>query len=126
MGEQDIDILYRKVNNLNEKTAEISATLPFFKEMITKNAESTERLVTALQEIQNTMICISNRLEDQSKDYNEMREKLTSNEIELRQRLSELEEKGHFDIHLFIKEKWPYILVILGIGMMYISKVVKF
>ena len=126
MGEQDIDILYRKVNNLNEKTAEISATLPFFKELITKNAGSTGRLVTALQEIQNTMICISNRLEDQSKDYNEMREKLTSNEIALRQRLSELEEKAHFDIHLFIKEKWPYILVILGIGMMYISKVVKF
>lgn len=31
MGDQDIDILYRKVNNLNEKTAEISVTLPFSK-----------------------------------------------------------------------------------------------
>lgn len=126
MGEQDIDILYRKVNNLNEKTAEISATLPFFKEMITKNADSTEKLVETLQEIQSTMLCISNRLEDQSQKFKKLEDKMTLSESSFEKRLEELEDKGQFDIHLFIKEKWPYILVILGAGMIYVSKFVKF
>lgn len=126
MGDQDIDILYRKVNNLNEKTAEISATLPFFKEMITKNADSTEKLVETLQEIQSTMLCISNRLEDQSQKFKKLEDKMTLSESSFEKRLEELEDKGQFDIHLFIKEKWPYILVILGVGMIYVSKFVKF
>lgn len=126
MGDQDIDILYRKVNNLNEKTAEISATLPFFKEMITKNADSTEKLVETLQEIQSTMLCISNRLEDQSQKFKKLEDKMTLSESSFEKRLEELEDKGQFDIHLFIKEKWPYILVILGAGMIYVSKFVKF
>ena len=126
MGDQDIDILYRKVNNLNEKTAEISATLPFFKEMITKNADSTEKLVETLQEIQSTMLCISNRLEDQSQKFKKLEDKMTLSESSFEKKLEELEDKGQFDIHLFIKEKWPYILVILGAGMIYVSKFVKF
>lgn len=126
MGDQDINILYHKVNNLNEKTAEISATLPFFKEMITKNADSTEKLVETLQEIQSTMLCISNRLEDQSQKFKKLEDKMTLSESSFEKRLEELEDKGQFDIHLFIKEKWPYILVFLGAGMLCVSKFVKF
>lgn len=94
--------------------------------MITKNADSTEKLVETLQEIQSTMLCISNRLEDQSQKFKKLEDKMTLSESSFEKRLEELEDKGQFDIHLFIKKKWPYILVILGAGMIYVSKFVKF
>lgn len=142
--EKDIDNLYSKVNKLSDRMKEIESTRPFLKEMIERNIASNEKLSDTLHEVQMSMVRMNEKMDEQSEALLSMRtefeesnkktnerigavERNASDKINaVNDRVEAVEEKGKFDIHLYIKNNWPWIICILGFGILYVSKYFKF
>lgn len=145
MAEQnDINILYGKVNGLQNDVTAIKTQLPFLKEILERHTAADEKLASTLQEMQNTMVAMNERMETQSKAVEDVKHELTAiakhtdEKIEnvekqtnakikaVDDRVDQVEDKGKFDIMQFFRDNWPWVLTGLGMLFMYVSKYVKF
>lgn len=130
--EKDIDAIYKRLNNIDKRLVEIESTRPFLKEMVDRNVSVCELLGKTMQEVQYSMRALNEKMELQSISIKEIREEFNilsdrtndkidevSNEIQL------VEDKGKFDILQYIKNNWPLILVLIGLGGAYIAKFIK-
>ena len=120
--EKDIDTLYSRINKLDSRMTEIEATRPFLKEMIERNIESNEKLAITLQDVQVSMVTLSHEMKEQSETMTSMKREFS----DVKAKVDSIEEKGKFDIQLFVKSNWPWIMVLLGFGFYAISKFIKF
>ena len=132
-AEEDIGHLYSKVNTLSTKVAEIEAIQPFLKQMLERNTAVSEKLTNTLTNIQLSMEHLNDKMEQQARTLEEQKEEFTVTNRELNKRITQidqkvdkLEDKGKFDIHMFLKSNWPWIVIILGLGINYVARFVKF
>ena len=129
----DISILYGKVNKLSERVTEIEVTRPFLQEMIDRNIASNEKLAETLNDVRLTMAHMNDKMDEQSATIQTMKEEFEESNRKTNERIGEvdrkiesLEEKGKFDIIGMLKVNFPWIVVILGLGIAYASQYFKF
>ena len=133
MSEQnDIDILYGKVQKLDTRVTKLESIHPFIEEMVQKNTAIEEKLTEAMNSVQISIIKMGEKIDRQSstmesikKDVIKADEKLTERFQQVEKRINKIEEKGKFDILLYVKENWPLILIVLGLGIAYVSDYIK-
>lgn len=130
--EKDIDAIYKKLNNIDKRLVEIESTRPFLKEMVDRNVSVCELLGETMQEVQYSMRALNEEMELQSTSIKEIREEFnilsdrTNDKIdEVSNKIQLVEDKGKFDILQYIKNNWPLILVLIGLGGAYIAKFIK-
>lgn len=130
--EKDIDAIYKRLNNIDKRLVEIESTRPFLKEMVDRNVSACELLGETMQEVQYSMRTLNEKMELQSTSIKEIREEfnILSNRIndkidEVSNKIQLVEDKGKFDILQYIKNNWPLILVLIGLGGAYIAKFIK-
>lgn len=130
--EKDIDAIYKRLNNIDKRLVEIESTRPFLKEMVDKNVSICELLGETMQEVQYSMRVLNEEMELQSTSIKEIREEFnilsdrTNDKIDEVSNKIQLEaDKGKFDILQYIKNNWPLILVLIGLGGAYIAKFIK-
>ena len=85
-----------------------------------------------MQEVQYSMRVLNEKMELQSTSIKEIREEFnilsdrTNDKIdEVSNKIQLVEDKGKFDILQYIKNNWPLILVLIGLGGAYIAKFIK-
>lgn len=130
--EKDIDAIYKRLNNIDKRLIEIESTRPFLKEMVDRNVSVCELLGETMQEVQYSMRVLNEKMELQSTSIKEIREEFnilsdrTNDKIdEVSNKIQLVEDKGKFDILRYIKNNWPLILVLIGLGGAYIAKFIK-
>lgn len=130
--EKDIDAIYKRLNNIDKRLVEIESTRPFLKEMVDRNVSVCELLGETMQEVQYSMRALNEKMELQSTSIKEIREEFnilsdrTNDKIdEASNKIQLVEDKGKFDILQYIKNNWPLILVLIGLGGAYIAKFIK-
>lgn len=130
--EKDIDAIYKRLNNIDKRLVEIESTRPFLKEMVDRNVSVCELLSKTMQKIQFSMQALNEKMETQSTSIKEIREEFnilsdrTNDKIdEVSNKIQLVEDKGKFDILQYIKNNWPLILVLIGLGGAYIAKFIK-
>lgn len=130
--EKDIDAIYKRLNNIDKRLVEIESTRPFLKEMVDRNISVCELLGETMQEVQYSMRVLNEKMELQSTSIKEIREEFnilsdrTNDKIdEVSNKIQLVEDKGKFDILQYIKNNWPLILVLIGLGGAYIAKFIK-
>lgn len=130
--EKDIDVIYKRLNNIDKRLVEIESTRPFLKEMVDRNVSVCELLGETMQEVQYSMRALNEKMELQSTSIKEIREEFnilsdrTNDKIdEVSDKIQLVEDKGKFDILQYIKNNWPLILVLIGLGGAYIAKFIK-
>lgn len=130
--EKDIDAIYKRLNNIDKRLVEIESTRPFLKEMVDRNVSVCELLSETMQEVQYSMRALNEKMELQSISIKEIREEFnilsdrTNDKIdEVSNKIQLVEDKGKFDILQYIKNNWPLILVLIGLGGAYIAKFIK-
>ena len=130
--EKDIDAIYKRLNNIDKRLIEIESTRPFLKEMVDRNVSVCELLGETMQEVQYSMLALNEKMELQSTSIKEIREEFnilsdrTNDKIdEVSNKIQLVEDKGKFDILQYIKNNWPLILVLIGLGGAYIAKFIK-
>ena len=130
--EKDIDAIYKRLNNIDKRLVEIESTRPFLKEMVDRNVSVCELLCETMQEVQYSMRALNEKMELQSASIKEICEEFnilsdrTNDKIdEVSNKIQLVEDKGKFDILQYIKNNWPLILVLIGLGGAYIAKFIK-
>ena len=130
--EKDIDAIYKRLNNIDKRLVEIESTRLFLKEMVDRNVSICELLGETMQEVQYSMRALNEKMELQSTSIKEIREEFnilsdrTNDKIdEVSNKIQLVEDKGKFDILQYIKNNWPLILVLIGLGGAYIAKFIK-
>lgn len=130
--EKDIDAIYKRLNNIDKRLVEIESTRPFLKEMVDRNVSICELLGETMQKVQYSMQALNEKIELQSISIKEIREEFnilsdrTNDKIdEVSNKIQLVEDKGKFDILQYIKNNWPLILVLIGLGGAYIAKFIK-
>lgn len=130
--EKNIDAIYKRLNNIDKRLVEIESTRPFLKEMVDRNVSVCELLGETMQEVQYSMRALNEKMELQSISIKEIREEFnilsdrTNDKIdEVSNKIQLVEDKGKFDILQYIKNNWPLILVLIGLGGAYIAKFIK-
>lgn len=130
--EKDIDAIYKRLNNIDKRLVEIESTRPFLKEMVDRNVSICELLGETMQEVQYSMRALNEKMELQSTSIKEIREEFnilsnrTNDKIDkVSNKIRLVEDKGKFDILQYIKNNWPLILVLIGLGGAYIAKFIK-
>lgn len=142
--EKNIDTLYSKVNKLSDRMTKIESTRPFLEDLIKRNIKTNEELSKTLNGVQMSMVRMNEKMDEQSEALVSMKQefeeanKKTNEKIEnvkkytaekiqaVDSRVDEVEEKGKFDFLLWIKSNWPWIVCVLGLGILYASSYVKF
>ena len=131
--EKDIEVIYSKINKLSNEVAEMKATRPFLLQMIERNITSNEKLAETLHQVQTTMVTLNEKIDTQSKaletlrdDFTEGYNKNNKRFLELDEKIETIEEKGKFDVQMYIKQNWPWILILIGLGINFASQFVKF
>ena len=123
---KDIETLYSKTNHLDTRMTKIEATRPFLEDMIERDIDAHEKLAATLQEVQMSMVNLNAEMASMKQEFTEANEKTNTELAKVSTKVTMIEEKGKFDIQLFIKSNWPWIMVLLGFGLYTISKFVRF
>ena len=99
---------------MDNRLTKIEAELPHLRESLDRNTTSNEKMTEALNSLEKTMDRINYTTQNQEKEISENKEEIGKVKI----KVEELEEKGKFDISLWIKSNWPWLLITatLGIG----------
>ena len=131
--QKDVDILYGKVNNLNDRVTSIEAREPFLKDLLERSIATGEELSKTMNNVQMTMLSLDGKIEEQAKAMADMNEEFTKAHKETNEKITQvsdkverIEEKGKFDIWGFLNKYLPWIIVLLGIGIYGASKFIKF
>lgn len=130
--EKDIDAIYKRLNNIDKRLVEIESTRPFLKEMVDRNVSVCELLGETMQEVQYSMRALNEKMELQStsikeirKEFNILSDRINDKIDKVSNKIQLVEDKGKFDILQYIKNNWPLILVLIGLGGAYIAKFIK-
>lgn len=131
--EAEIMEMKGNISHLQKDVAEIKATQPLLQKTLERNIETQEKLSNTLHEVQLSLVSIVNKLQDQSEDIDEIKKEMDSNRNSINNKISLVKEKiesvdeeGKFNIRTFLKNYFPWIVVMVGIGANLISKYVKF
>ena len=125
--------LDKRVDKLSEKVSQCEAAQPFIKEMLERNIETNERLSETLSDVQLSMVQMNEKMDAQSHAIENMQHDLdvtvSTNEkryAKVNNRIAEVEEAGKYDMRKALKTWFPWIVVIIGMGILIVSNFVKF
>lgn len=133
MPDGDIGVIYSKLNKLDNRITELESTRPFLKEMIERNIASNEKLGETLQEVQESMIKMNDKMDAQAemietmrKEFEEANKKTNDRIGKIDEKVAEIDNRSKFDMLGFFKKNFPWIVVIIGLGIAYASTFIKF
>ena len=112
---KDIDNLYDITNSLDKKMAVNDANQKHYTETLEKVAESNEKLVDTLQNMQITFVKMDEKISGIS-------EQVTGIDA----RMKKIEDDNNFQIMGFLKKNFPYIIIGLGMIAAIVSDMFKF
>lgn len=131
--EKDIDDLTVRMNKIDQRVARMESSSDFFKDVLKKNTETNEKLNDTLSEVKSSIFALNSKMESHVKVIEDMDVRFTQANAEasrkidiIDEKLQQYEDKSKFDIMMFLKHNWGWIMVLLGMGILYVSEFVKF
>ena len=133
MADVDIGKIYGRLDDHDHRITALESTRPFLQDLIARSVKSNEVLAQTMQDVQLSMVKLNDKMDAQAAEIKAMKtnsemanrnmnDKLTAVET----KVSALEDAGKFDIRAWIKKNWPWLCVMAGLGMMWVSQYVKF
>ena len=131
--EAEIGEIKHDIALLQKDVTEIKITQPMLQTTLEKNVEAHEKLVETLHQIEKTMISMNDKMDVQSKEIDTIKNEMEENNAHLTNKINKVEERvdkvdaeGQFNIRLFFLKYFPWIVILVGGGMLILSKFVKF
>ena len=131
--EAEINGVKEAVAELQKDVTEIKVTQPFLQEMLKRNTEANEKLVLTLHEVEKSMVSLNDKLDSQSQDIAAIKQEMddTTSKLDdkiqsVEHRINAVDEEGKFNIRVFFKEYFPWIVVLLGVGINFLGNYISF
>ena len=133
MAEGETSKIYAKLDDHDHRITQLESTRPFLQDLIQRSVKSNEILTQTMQDVQMSMVKLNDKMDEQAREIKEIKadfekaNKATAEKLTVvESKATTLEEAGKFDIQDYLKRNFPWIVVLLGIGVLYASQYVKF
>ena len=125
--------IYAKLDDHDRRITTLESTRPFLQDLIERSIKSNETLAQTMQDVQLSMVKMNDKMDAQAEDLKQMRadfvaaNKAVTQKVEdVEKKVSNLDDEGKFNIRTYLKSNWPWIVVVLGMGIFIVSKFAKF
>ena len=133
MAEGDINTLFGRVAELDQRVTKIEATQPFLTEILEKNVKTNERLAETLHEIRLSMVSMNDKIDAQATAIENMKHDLDEADKKTDERIKSVVQKvetinleGQFNIREFLKKNFIWLAITVGLGVAYLSTFISF
>lgn len=133
MADGDNSKIYAKLEDHDHRITQLESTRPFLQDLIQRSIKSNEVLTQTMQDVQMSMVKLNDKMDEQAREMKEMKadfekaNKATADKLTtVESKVTILDEAGKFDIQGYLKHNFPWIVVVLGMGVLYVSQYVKF
>lgn len=133
MADGETSKIYAKLDDHDHRITKLESTRPFLQDLIQRSVKSNEILTQTMQDVQMSMVKLNDKMDEQAQEMKEMKadferaNKATADKLStVESKVTTLEEVGKFDIRAYLKHNFPWIVVVLGMGVLYVSQYVKF
>ena len=131
MVDGDIGILYSKVGKLDERVTKMESTRPYLENLIERNVASNEKLADAIQQMQIAITEMNGKIDSQGESLSDMKKEMSGKRTSARleqvdKQIDSIKEKGKFDITAWIKQNFPWLIIIVGGAIAYFGQFFKF
>ena len=133
MAEGETSKIYAKLDDHDHRITKLESTRPFLQDLIQRSVKNNEILTKTMQDVQMSMVKLNDKMDEQAREMKEMKadfekaNKATADKLTtVESKVTILEEAGKFDIQAYLKHNFPWIVVVLGMGILYVSQYVKF
>ena len=133
MAEGETSKIYAKLDDHDHRITKLESTGPFLQDLIQRSVKSNEILTQTMQDVQMSMVKLNDKMDEQAREMKEIKadfekaNKATADKLAtVESKVTTLEEAGKFDIQAYLKHNFPWIVVVLGMGALYVSQYVKF
>lgn len=133
MVDGDIGILYSKVGKLDERVTKMESTRPYLENLVERSVASNEKLADAIQQMQIAITEMNEKIDFQGESLSDMKKEMeesgkrTSVRLEqVDKQIDSIKEKGKFDITAWIKQNFPWLIIIVGGAIAYFGQFFKF
>lgn len=122
----------QRISKIEQDVAEVKTSQTFLKEMLERNTKTNEKLVATLSQVEQSMVSINDNLRVQSKEISTIKKELdnTTNNFDkkismVENKIDSIDEEGKFNIRLFLKNYFPWIVVTVGMVANFLSKLLS-
>ena len=124
-----MELLETRVHELEEKVTRLDTEYPFLKESLDQNTKSYQELNKTIVSFKDTMTTMNLQMATMNNNIQTQKnalDKVVGDVETLKNKVDNVDEKGKFDIFEFFKKYFPWIVVLIGIGVFAASNFIKF
>lgn len=132
MADGENSKIYAKLDDHDHRITQLESTRPFLQDLIARSVKSNEALAQTMQDVQISMTKMNDKMDLQSENLKSLQNDMATGNATMSAKINVIEEKvakideeGKFNIRTYLKTNWPWILVVIGMGVLLASKYVK-
>lgn len=133
MAEGDSGKIYDRLDEHDRRITVLESTRPFLQDLTERSIKSYDALSKTMQDVQLSMVKMNDKMDIQAESLRNLQDnmsagnKVMSEKITvIENRVANIDEEGKFNIRTWFKTNWPWVLIVMGLGIMVASQYVKF
>lgn len=133
LAEGDSGKIYDRLDEHDRRITVLESTRPFLQDLTERSIKSYDALSKTMQDVQLSMVKMNDKMDTQAESLRNLQDnmfagnKAMSEKITIiENRVANIDEEGKFNIRTWFKTNWPWVLIVMGLGIMVASQYVKF
>lgn len=124
--------IYERLDDHDTRITKLESTRPYLQDLTERSIKSYEELSKTMQEVQLSMVKMSDKMDEQSKNLNALKEDMANGNKTMTDKINiietkvaKIDEEGKFNIRTYLKANWPWIVIFLGMGAMFVGQYIQ-
>lgn len=133
MSEGDSGKIYDRLDDHDRRITALESTRPFLQDLTERSIKSYEALSKTMQDVQLSMVKMNDKMDAQAESLRNLQDDMSAGNKAMSEkitviesRVANIDEEGKFNIRTWLKTNWPWVLIVMGLGIMVASQYVKF
>ena len=133
MAEGDSGKIYDRLDEHDRRITVLESTRPFLQELTERSIKSYDALSKTMQDVQLSMVKMNDKMDTQAESLRNLQDNMSAGNKAMSEkitiienRVANIDEEGKFNIRTWFKTNWPWVLIVMGLGIMVASQYVKF
>lgn len=133
LTEGDSGKIYDRLDEHDRRITVLESTRPFLQELTERSIKSYDALSKTMQDVQLSMVKMNDKMDTQAESLRNLQDNMSAGNKAMSEkitvienRVANIDEEGKFNIRTWFKTNWPWVLIVMGLGIMVASQYVKF
>ena len=133
LAEGDSGKIYDRLDEHDRRITVLESTRPFLQELTERSIKIYDALSKTMQDVQLSMVKMNDKMDTQAESLRNLQDNMSAGNKAMSEkitvienRVANIDEEGKFNIRTWFKTNWPWVLIVMGLGIMVASQYVKF